>query len=194
MEKVFYLLLLMTFVACTNEESKLTDMDGNTYSVKDYQGVLWMTENLRTTKDKNGNSVLYFNPNDDQQTKEEYGLLYDYETACKVCPEGWILPDNEDWEKLIRDNGGEQQSHMFKDSTYWSEEGSQAKRNEFSARPAGYGNNGEHPNNFAESSIIWSKTKNEEFAWAVIFERNKNKVRKAEQHLTYGFSVRCIKK
>ena len=86
------------------------------------------------------------------------------------------------------------QSQMFKDSPYWQEEDKSLKKNEFSTRPAGYGNNGEHPNNFKESSILWSRTKTEEFAWTVIFETNKNKIRKAEQHLTYGFSIRCIKK
>ena len=29
-----------------------------------------------------------------------YGCLYDWETANKVCPEGWHLPSDEEWKKM----------------------------------------------------------------------------------------------
>ena len=151
-----------------------------------------MTENLRTTKDNSGNTVTYFLPNNDQQSVSEYGLLYDFATACKVCPEGWVLPDNEDWQQLIDANGGEQAAAAFKDAGSWEEEAG-AEGIGFLVRPAGYGNSGEHHNLFGEKGILWSKSASEEFGWTFLFEKNKNKIRKAEQHSSYGFSVRCIK-
>ena len=81
---ILFLFLVLTISDCSNEKTSLTDIDGNTYEVKDFQGVLWMTENLRTTKDNSGNTVTYFLPNNDQQSVSEYGLLYDFATACKV--------------------------------------------------------------------------------------------------------------
>lgn len=33
---------------------------------------------------------------------ENNGLLYTYETACNVCPEGWSLPSVGDWMNLVR--------------------------------------------------------------------------------------------
>ncbi|MTI20965.1 hypothetical protein E1176_08020 [Fulvivirga sp. RKSG066] len=187
-------LLLVLFTRCADNELQMTDIDGNDYSVKNYQGVLWMTENLRVTKDRNGEAIQYYNPNQDSTMKSKYGLLYDYETACQVCPTGWELPDNSDWMKLIQDNGGEVNSQILKDSSFWGHEALAINIDGFSARYAGYGNNGEHPNKFEESNIIWSKSRQEDFAWAVIFEKDENKIRQAKQHLIYGFSVRCIKK
>ncbi len=192
---LFFKLLILVFLGgCTDQALVMTDIDGNDYPIKNYQGVLWMTENLKVTRDSDGKAIQYYNPNQDPLMKTEYGLLYDYETACKICPKGWELPDNNDWIKLITDNGGRVKSQSFSGPSHWGNEEVDLNIDEFSFLPAGYGNNGEHPNKFKESNILWSKSRTEEFAWSVIFEKNKNKVRQAEQHLIYGFSVRCIKK
>jgi len=39
-------------------------------------------------------------PAEVQANCEKYGRLYDWFTANKVCPSGWHLPSNEDWDKL----------------------------------------------------------------------------------------------
>jgi len=31
---------------------------------------------------------------------ETYGYLYDWETACDVCPDGWHLPTDAEWTEL----------------------------------------------------------------------------------------------
>ena len=47
----------------------------------------------------------------------KYGRLYNWQTAMKVCPDGWHLPSNEDWEKLFRFVDGDTNS----ESPYGSE-------------------------------------------------------------------------
>jgi len=119
-----------------------------------------------------------------------YGLLYDYETACKVCPAGWKLPSNQDWEALRKLLKGD--AATMKDTQFWKDE-TNTNASSFGARPAGYGNT-EHPNKFNLKTLFWSSTKEtEHFIWTYIFELGSDSIRKASQHPTYAFSVRCIK-
>ena len=183
-------LVLITITGCTHEASKLIDVDGNEYRIKKYGEVLWMTENLRVEHDKNGDTITRYYPNNTNRLVEDFGLLYDYETACKICPSGWDLPTEEDWEKLFKkmDNT----APLFKERKFWDEENN-INSSEFSVRPAGYGNT-EYNNFFNSKTYFWAKTENmKDFAWTFIFEKEKDNIRKAEQHPTYAYSVRCIK-
>ena len=187
--RCYLLPLLLSLLACQPRPA-LTDVDGNQYTIQKYGEALWMTENLSVTQDPSGNPVLYFLPNSDSSNVKTYGLLYDYETACKVCPKGWKLPSNQDWEALQTLVDGD--AATMKDSEFWKNE-TNSNASSFSARPAGYGNT-EHPNKFGLNTIFWSSTKeNEHFIWTYILELGSDSIRKASQHPPYAFSVRCIK-
>jgi uncharacterized protein (TIGR02145 family) len=83
----------------------------------------------------------------------KYGMLYDYETAKKVCPSGWHLPSNEEWDKLYRladgTNGtespykSETAGKFLKSREGWNdykgESGNREDKFGFSALPGGYG-------------------------------------------------------
>ncbi|MDR0515832.1 MAG: hypothetical protein LBH25_02175 [Fibromonadaceae bacterium] len=56
----------------------------------------WMAENL------NYNAEGSKCNNNEPSNCEKYGRLYNWETAKKVCPSGWHLPSNEEWDKLYR--------------------------------------------------------------------------------------------
>ncbi|MCR9251194.1 MAG: fibrobacter succinogenes major paralogous domain-containing protein [bacterium] len=178
------------FSGCGNQ--LLVDQDGNSYSTKTYGNTIWMTENLKATQSKNGEPIQFFYPNGDTSHVNKFGLLYDFETACKVCPEGWRLPTNDDWEELFNWNNS-RESGPFKDNQFWANE-TNSNSSLFSSRPAGFGNNGEHSNQFNKKTLFWSKSKEtEEFIWTYIFELENDSIRKASQHPTYAFSVRCVK-
>lgn len=190
LKKLSWILCLLIF-GCTTNNQIVQDTDGNTYPVKNYNEQLWMTRNLKVTKDNQGHPITFYYPNNEEQQVEQFGLLYDYETACKVCPIGWRLPTNEDWEALFKWNK-KNEAALFKEPAYWT--GNNSNSSEFSTRPAGYGNNGEFDNFFKSKTILWSKTKvNEHDVWTYILEQGKDSIRKAPQHPTYGFSIRCIK-
>ena len=192
LKNIIGIILIITLTNCKNSNEILMDVDGNTYSTIQIGKNLWMAENLKVTKDKLGNTVNFYFPDGDSTNIRSYGLLYDFENACKVCPEGWKLPHNKDWESLF-DLSNNNDARKHKDARFWKDEQS-SETSLFSVRPAGIGNNQEHPNNFGTKTLFWSSDKEEEhFIWTYILEKNKGTIRKASQHPTYAFSVRCIK-
>lgn len=71
---------------------------GETYATVELGGRIWMGENLRY---QTGNSSGCWYPSDaTDENLKKYGMLYDYETALELCPEGWRLPEQADFEAL----------------------------------------------------------------------------------------------
>ncbi len=172
--------------------STVTDPEGNQYNTRTYGQSVWMTENLRSKKDRSGASIKYHFPNEDSANVQAFGLLYDYETACRVCPDGWRLPTNEEWEVLF-DFNRHNDASTYKEPGFWEGEDN-TNSSAFSVRPAGAGNTEVHPNHFETRALFWSDTKEDEhFIWTYILELGRDSVRSASQHPTYAFSVRCIK-
>ena len=186
--KVTFLLLSLLIIGCGTPPAS-TDPKSDSYSVIEHEGTLWMAENLRSTHDQSGNLITYYYPNDDPDNALTYGLLYDYETACRVCPFGWELPSGEDWEHLL----GSLPAGEWKDPILWDEPGNTNSKG-FSVKPTGYANQGSYDNYFGTRTLFWSKSEESENIRTFIFEKGKDQVRSAEQHPTYAFAVRCIRK
>jgi uncharacterized protein (TIGR02145 family) len=119
---------------------------GKTYKTVKIGTQTWMAENLNyETK----SSKCYQN-NPDNCVK--YGHLYDWETAMKICPKGWRLPNNTDWDKLFRFVDGDIGSKKPYDSptagkhlkaaSGWNNNGNGTDDYGFSALPGGWGNSG----------------------------------------------------
>lgn len=104
------------------------DIDGNSYKTVKIGNQVWMAENLKVTKFRNGTAIstdvadtslatvgVYdFNLVDGINTAEEmvtaYGRLYNWKTIANsqgLCPTGWALPTNDDWIELIDFLGGD---------------------------------------------------------------------------------------
>jgi uncharacterized protein (TIGR02145 family) len=77
----------------------------------------------------------------------KYGRLYTWDAANRVCPSGWRLPNDTDWNILIDYVGGEETAGTkLKSSTGWmSYSGVPVGTDSygFSALPGGYGNVGD---------------------------------------------------
>ena len=114
------LLLILTNGCMKDEEpaDKITDKDGNVYTSVTIGTQVWMVENLKTTKYKDGTAIpLVTSPfewidltspgycfyDNDATYKDPYGALYNgYAVSTgKLCPSGWHVPTDAEWHTLI---------------------------------------------------------------------------------------------
>jgi uncharacterized protein (TIGR02145 family) len=108
MKFFFAVLFVSALVMNLSAQNKFTDpRDANTYRIISAGNTIWMAENLKY--EVTGSPVYSFDNNSDNVAA--YGLLYDWETALKACPDGWHLPSGSEFRYLmdqseINDNRG----------------------------------------------------------------------------------------
>ncbi len=96
--------------------STVDDIDGNTYNTVQIGSQCWMKENLKATKNPEGEEITRYCYDNDPKICETDGGLYNWNTAMNgsteestqgICPDGWHVPKNsewDDWEKSIAKN------------------------------------------------------------------------------------------
>ena len=90
----------------------ISDIEGNTYKTAYIGSQHWMTENLKVTKYNNGTTIdgygAWEHVNRDSQNNSKYGKLYNgFVAQMQVCPTGWHIPNNQEWDILTEYLGGE---------------------------------------------------------------------------------------
>jgi uncharacterized protein (TIGR02145 family) len=116
---------------------------GKTYKTVKIGEQTWMAENLNYEAK---GSICYEN---NPANCAKYGRLYDWKTAMKVCPKGWHLPTDKEWDKLLRFVDGNTDvetgyisrtaGEFLKATSGWNEDGNGTNDYGFSALPGGYG-------------------------------------------------------
>ena len=202
------------------------DIDNNRYDIVTIGSQTWMAENLRVTRYNDGTAIPQVTAIEDWQilstpaytfydnVSSYYGALYNYyavadTNSLNVCPIGWHVPTDSEWETLITYLGGELVAggKMKETGTgFWRSPNTGATNESgFAGLPGGYlfidtdtpANSG-----FANIGIDgnwWSSTEDEDhptFAWLrAIFNSAENVDRNHYGILDKrcGFSVRCVR-
>ncbi len=189
-------------------KSTFTDIrDGRTYDVVQIGEQIWLKENLAYLTaeilgtgawvyDYVGNSV-----SDAKQTTNynTYGVLYDWQTAMEVCPEGWHIPTDEEWITLTNFLGGETVAGgKLKEAgtAHWQEPNTGAtNETDFTALPAGiYFVLSDDFNYLLQGAYFWTSSYYDaDKVWVRNLGFNNSKILRAYDNKIYARSVRCIK-
>ena len=137
----------------------VTDVDGNTYNTVQIGSQVWMSENLKTSRYRNGGSIPYVVGNSDWQALTRgawsnynhdaandpiYGKLYNWYTTLgdTLCPTGWGVPTDAEWTILTTYLGGESVAGGKMKSVgtaYWNDPNTGATNESgFSVLPGGW--------------------------------------------------------
>jgi len=194
----------------------ITDADGNVYHTITIGTQVWMVENLKTTKYRNGASIpnvstnaqwevlgtgAYCNYNNDVLNANTYGRLYNWfavNDSRKLAPEGWHISSYADWYTLINYLGGESVAGgklRETGTTHWCYPNNGAT-NEcgFTALPAGYRNLWGSFSNKTYQALWWCSTEGSpDLAWAALIIFNAVNVTFEADYKKYGCAVRCVK-
>ena len=101
-----------------SDQNTITDIDGNIYQTIKIGNQWWMTENLKVTRYRNGDTIpnvwddfkwdqlstgAYCAYDNNQKNADIYGYLYNWHAAHdsrKIAPDGWHVPTDQDWMEL----------------------------------------------------------------------------------------------
>lgn len=200
------------------------DRDGQTYKTVIIGTQMWMAENLNY--DYNEGTAKSYCYNDEDSNCKVTGRLYQWSAAmdsaavfsdagkgcgygkeCSpsgtirgVCPEGWHLPSNDDWNTLWTAIGGTSTAGTFtagtklKSASGWYSNGNGEDAYGFSVLPAGRRYNDGSFCDQGGNASFWSSSENSSsYAWGWRFNDGDADVGQFNDYKSYGFSVRCLK-
>jgi uncharacterized protein (TIGR02145 family) len=219
--------LLILFVAvasslftqnCKKENAgTITDIDGNVYHIVTIGRQVWMAENLRVTRYRNGDLIpnvsdtaqwcylpIGTHCNYDNTTKNGniYGCLYNWYAVTDVrniAPKGWHVPNFEEMETLVAYLGGDTiAAGKMKEAgmNHWLNPNTRGPGNSgFLALPGGYRHYNDATFHTMNSNGYWWTTTRsfEMYAWSKRFYSYFANPINVNEFKTLGLSVRCVK-
>jgi len=172
------------------KQNLLTDSrDSKKYKTVKIGTQTWMADNLNYNA---GDSKCYDNKS---SNCTQYGRLYNWSTAKKVCPSGWHLPSDNEWQTLVDFAGGiSAAGTKLKATSGWDDNGSGTDDYGFSLIPGGYSYSSGNFDNVGKSGSWWSSTEgNANYAWYRSMYSLSNVVQRYNYDKYHLFSVRCVK-
>lgn len=178
--------MFVCFNAVGQVKGKYIDMrDNKEYATITIGNQTWFTENL-AFETKKGSWVYEKN----LENLPVYGRLYNWKTACEVCPSGWRLPSLDDYKVLLK--------NINVDSLLYYETLIEGGKSGFNVKLAGW-YAGRKFGQLNEHTDFWTSTIYQPFKGATknahrfSFYRKDKQVYWSPDYADYGFSVRCIK-
>lgn len=186
----------------------LDTRDNQVYRTLVISNHVWTAQNINyeieSEENDEINSWCYDN---EPENCKKFGRLYTWEAAKKVCPEGWHLPTEDEWQELIAEHSCD---IVIKDGNppvyrcagtslkaidSWGNGLENTNEYGFSIVAAGIANSGKFMNK-GITGYLWASTtqyESESLATLVIFEYNEDYTRFVLTKPNSGLSVRCVK-
>ena len=165
--------------------------DNHSYQTSRIGEDFWMIENLAWTPYFGS----FFLVDESQSINDGSGYLYEYEIAQFACPQGWHLPNNDEWTSLLNsleiDN---QKNFKYSPKGFWSVSGNSG--NEFNFVATGYRvlSRGGRNEDVGQAAHWWSATSDSLTASTVsIYLDDSTSVKNSANKNRFAFSVRCVK-
>ncbi len=196
--------------------TSVTDIDGNIYNPIQIGNQVWMSENLKTTRYRNGGLIpnvttdntawgnlttgawSYYN--NDVSNNAIYGKLYNWYTTLgdTICPTGWGVPTDAEWTTLSSNLGGELVAGgkmKTIGNAYWYDPNTGAINSSgFSALPGGFLSNSGSFNNVRAYAFFWSATESgDNTALYHFLNFSLSNAYRSIDIKSVGASVRCLR-
>ena len=193
------------------------DIDGNVYKTVHIGDQIWMAENLKVTRYRNGDAIPYLVENESwiststgaycvygnmPSIADTYGNMYNWyavDESRNIAPIGWHIPTVEEWQVLFDYLGGDSVAggkmketgtiHWFSPNTGATNESG------FTGLPGGYRNaqgNGTFYGKNAHGHF-WSSTESGNYGYKWVLISNYTYVDGGEAFKRFGYSVRCVR-
>ena len=200
----------------TTTLTTITDIDGNIYDTVQIGDQVWMSENLKTSRYRNGGQIpnvttdntawgnlttgawSYYNNADSNNAI--YGKLYNWYTTLgdTLCPTGWGVPTDAEWTTLTTYLGGESVAGgkmKTIGNAYWNDPNTGAiNLSGFSVLPGGYRTSDGSFNYIRDFAFFWSATEfYSSLAWIRYLNNNDGNVNRNFYNKAFGASVRCLR-
>lgn len=201
----------------TMPDATVYDLDGNPYTSVPIGTQTWLTDNLRTSKYSNGDNIpnildqgdwqyatsgAWCHVDNNTDLEVPYGKHYNWYAVTdsrNVCPSGWHVPTDTEWETLILFVGGSDlagNALKEKGPAHWYPDNSLATNSSgFTALPGGAQSalpGTSYPVHIL--GIFWSATPvNEDSAFGYYLFDAYQSIKKQEYIKQTGLSVRCLK-
>ena len=194
--------------------SQVKELNGKIYKTIVIGEQTWMSENLAVTKFSNGENIPFAKSNaewenagengtpaycyykNDPTTVSKYGLLYNWYAVNDprgLAPEGFQIPEIEDWDELVYHLGDDAGKKM-KSKSNWLENGNGTNSSGFSALPGGVRNGVGTYEDLGKTEAWWSSSEYASYgAKCCILYSFDNSVLLTELNTMYGLHVRCLK-
>jgi uncharacterized protein (TIGR02145 family) len=197
----------------------VTDIEGNVYQTAQIGDQLWMAENLKSTHFLNGDVIPTTVPdtlqlgsgltasyqwayNSSDSLVEEYGRLYNWYAVIdprNVCPTGWHIPNDNEWNILFDYLGGDSPAvNQLKEAgrIHWLSENLADNNSDFTALPGGYRIFGGNFSGLGQEADFWSSMTYPQdafYSYELIIDPHAGILRNYGVDGNTAFSVRCIK-
>ena len=223
---LFSLVLILLAWSCAKDDdfsgdsgTFTDDRDGNKYKWVRIGGKIWMAENLRATKYRNGDNIGTTTPptlsisgettpkyqwayDGNKSNVATYGRLYTWYAITdnrNVCPSGWHIPTDDEWITLINFLGGHIiAGGILKEAgiTHWKSPNTEATNEKgFTALPGGSRYIDGYFFSIGDYGYWWSSTEglSTSCGFSHRLDYNNTNVTRYNAYKAEGYSVRCIK-